>query len=172
MKLFIEEPEREFYVRELARKLEKSPTTISKYLKDYVKKDILTSENKFNHLLFKANSQSTEFKQIKQSYNLEILKESGIIEYLSKEFNNPEAIVLFGSFAKAENIKNSDIDLLILTSLKKEINLEKFEDKLRHKIQLFTASRKEINEMKEKSKELLNSWINGIVLQGYFEVFK
>lgn len=172
MKFFIEEPEKEFYVREIARKLEKSPTTISKYLKDYEKDGVLISEKKFNHLLFKANLQSGEFKQIKLSYNLKILKSSGIIEYLSKEFNNPEAIVLFGSFVKGENIKKSDIDLLIITSLKKELNLEKFENKLGYKVQLFTASRKEITEMKEKNKELLNSWINGITLYGYLEVFK
>src|SRR3989338_2033533 len=112
---FFKEPEREFYVRELAKLLKKSPTTISKYLKEYESKKILISKKKLNH-------------------NLNVLHESGLIEYLVEAFNHPEAIILFGSFSKAEDNKNSDIDLLIISSKKQEPNIEKFEKKLNHKI--------------------------------------
>jgi len=171
IEFFIKEPEKEFYVRQIASLLKKSPTTISKYLKDYEAKNILKSERKFNHLLFKANN-SEEFKQVKLAYNLDIIKKSGLINYILEEFNNPEAILLFGSFAKAEDIKSSDIDVLVISPLKKDINMEKFENKLGHKIQIFLHSNKEIENMKEENKELLNSWINGIVLHGFLEVFK
>ncbi len=169
---FMKEPGKEFHVRQLSKLLKKSPTTISKYLKNLEKKDILKSEKKFNHLLFRANVESKKFKKLKLNYNLELLESSGLIDYLVKEFNHPEAIVLFGSFAKAENISKSDIDLLIVSPLKKEIELNKFEKRLRNKIQLFIHSKKEIERIKEKNKELLNSWINGIVIYGYLEVFK
>jgi len=169
---FMKEPGKEFHVRQLSKLLKKSPTTISKYLKNLEKKDILKSEKKFNHLLFRANVESKKFKKLKLNYNLELLESSGLIDYLVKEFNHPEAIVLFGSFAKAENISKSDIDLLIVSPLKKEIELNKFEKRLRNKIQLFIHSKKEIERIKEKNKELLNSWINGIVIYGHWEVFK
>ncbi|MEA3414502.1 MAG: nucleotidyltransferase domain-containing protein [Nanoarchaeota archaeon] len=168
--LFIKEPEREFHVREIAKILKRSPTTISKYLKEY--KNILLSKNKLNHLIFKANTESTKFKQLKLNYNLNILHESGLVNYLSKEFNHPSAIILFGSFAKAENNSNSDIDLLLISSKKQEPNLKKFEKKIGHKIQLFIHSEKELEKLKIKNKELFNNWINGIVIQGYFEVLK
>lgn len=172
LELFIKEPEREFHVREIAKILKKSPTTISKYLKDYEKKKILSSVRKLNHLLFQANSESPNFKQLKLNYNLDLLHESGFIDYLTEEFNEPKAIVLFGSFAKAEDNKNSDIDLLIVSSKKEEVNLEKFEKKLGHKIQLFVHSEGELEKLKVKNKELFNNWINGIVVHGYFEVLK
>lgn len=172
LELFIKEPEREFHVREIAKLLRKSPTTISKYLKDYENKKILSSDKKLNHLLFKANADSNKFKQLKLSYNLKVIYDSGLIDYLSEEFNQPKAIVLFGSFAKAENNKNSDVDLLIVSSKKQEPNLEKFEKKLGHKIQLFIHSEKDLEKLKVKNKELFNNWINGIVIYGYLEVLK
>ncbi len=172
LEIFLEEPEKEFYIRELSRKLKKSPTTISKYLKELEKEGILKSKEKFNHLLFKANIEKEEFRQLKINYNLKKISESGFVNFLIREFNEPKAIVLFGSFAKGENIKASDIDLLVITSLKKEINIEKFEHKFGHKIQLFLFSDGELEKMKEKNKELLNSFINGIKLHGFMEIFK
>ncbi len=172
LEFFIKEPEREFHVRQLSKLLKKSPTTISKYLKELEKKRILKSEKKLNHLLFKANNDNKKFKQLKLDYNLNVLQDSGIINYLIEKFNYPEAIVLFGSFAKAENISKSDIDLLILSPLKKEVKLERFEKKLGHKIHIFVHSKKDIEKMKIKNKELLNNLINGIVIYGFFEVFK
>ena len=172
IEIFLREPEKEFYVRELARRLKKSPTTISRYLKEFEKKGILKSESKFNHLLFKAKTEREDFKQLKVNHNLKKINESGIIDFLVGEFNEPKAVVLFGSFSKGENIKTSDIDLLIVTPLKKEVNIEKFEDKLGHQVQLFLFSDKELEKMKEKNKGLLNSFINGITLQGFIEVFK
>lgn len=169
---FIREPERKFHIRQLAKLTKKSPTTISKYLKEYEKKRVLISERKLNHLLFKANNESEEFKQLKLSYNLNLLKNSGLVDFLIKEFNNPEAIVLFGSFAKAENTPTSDIDVVVISPLKKEINIKKFEKKLKHKIQLFITSRSKMERMKKRNKELLNNWINGLTLYGIMEVFR
>jgi len=168
--LFIKEPEREFHVREIARTLHKSPTTVSKYLKQYEKNKLLKSERKLNHLIFKASG-SEEFKQIKLEHNLRIIRDSGLIDFLIQEYS-PEAIILFGSFAKAENTSKSDIDLLIVSSKKKNPELSRFENKLNHNIQAFTHSRDEIKKMSKSNKELLNNWINGIKIYGFFEVFK
>jgi len=172
LKVFLENPEKEFHVRYLSKLLKKSPTTISKYLKKFEKEKILKSEKKLNHLLFKANTQNQIFKQLKSNYNLNLLKNSGLIDYLVKKFNYPEAIILFGSFAKGENFPKSDIDLLVISPSKKDINLTKFEKKIGHKIQMFIRSKKETETMRTKNKELLNSIINGIVVYGFWELFK
>src|SRR3989344_1774052 len=127
--LFIKEPQREFHVREVANILKKSPTTISKYLKKLEHETIVNSARKLGHLLFKANTASIYFKLLKLNHNVKALFASGLIDCLLEEFNNPETIVLFGSFAKAEDNKNSDIDLLIVSPKKQEMNLEKFEKK-------------------------------------------
>lgn len=172
LSLFLENPGKEMHIREIARKLKKSPTTISKVLRKYEKAGFLLSEEKMNHILFKANNESRKFKLEKLHYNLDKLVNSGIIEYLEKELNHPEAIGLFGSYAKAENMKNSDIDLFIVTPVKKEINLRVYEKKLNHEIHLMLISRKNIEEMKEKNPQLLNNMINGLMLEGNWEVFR
>lgn len=172
LKFFIRETQREFHVRQIAKLTNKSPTTISKHLKELARKKILKSEMKLNHLLFRANVKNIKFKQLKLNYNLNILQDSGIIDYLVKEFNHPEAIILFGSFSKAEDIPSSDIDLLIIGPSKKEVKIEKFEKILGHKIQIFVYSKKDIEKMKEKNKELLNNWINGVIVYGFWEVFR
>ena len=170
MEYFIKEPEREFHIRELAKITGLSPTTVSKHLSEFEKKGLLVSKRKLNHRFFKANTEGRAFKNQKLFYNVQKLEESGLIDFLDDEFNHPESIVLFGSFRKAENIPASDIDILIITPAKKELNLEKFERKLGHKIQLFAHSKAEIEKMKQKNKELVNNWLNGIVLRGYWEV--
>lgn len=166
---FFEEPEREFYVRELAKFLKKSPTTISKYLNILKKEQLLISSRKFNHLLFKADI-NRKFKDLKLNYNFGLIRDSGLLDYLRNKFNYPEAIVLFGSFAKAENVKKSDIDILIVSPVKKKLDLKSFEKKLGYEIQIFIYSGKELTSL--KNKELLNNFINGIVLEGYMEVVK
>lgn len=172
LELFFENPEKEYYVREISNIFKISPTTVSKYLKDFEKKGLLIMEKKFNHLIFKSNTEGILFKRYKVNNNMIKLFNSGVIDYLEKEYNYPEAIILFGSFSKGENIKISDIDILIITSVKKEINLEKFEEKLNHKIQIHNYSIKDLENMKLKNRELLNNFINGIVLRGYWELYK
>jgi len=163
---FFDEPEKEFYVRELAKSLKKSPTTISKYLNTLEKEGLLVSSSKFGHLFFKANA-SKKFYDFKVHYNIKKIRDSGIVEYLNEKFD-PMAIVLFGSFAKGKNIKRSDIDFLVISPSKNEIDIKKYENKLRHEIQVFVHSKDSLKKMKNKG--LLNNFINGIVLEGHMEV--
>ena len=168
---FIKNPETDFYVREIAKKVKKSPTTVSRYLKRYEKEGLLSSQRKFHHLLFRANSENVLFKDLKLHYNLRCLRKSGLITYLIKQYKHPEAIVLFGSYQKAENVSLSDIDLLVISSLKKDVDLKKFEKKLGSKIQLLVRSNVELKAMRIKNKHLLNNLLNGFVVEGYWEVF-
>lgn len=172
LEYFIREPEREFHVRELAKLMKKSPTTTSKHLSKLKKGGLLNSRKRLNHSLFKANAENPLFRTEKLAYNLRRMAESGLISHLVEEYNNPEAIILFGSFAKAEDIPKSDIDLLVVTPIRKELNLQKFEKYLGHKIHLFAHSKADIEKMKSKNKELLNSLANGIVIEGLWEMFR
>ena len=90
---------------------------------------------------------------------------------MKKKYSS-EAIGLFGSFAKAENDPRSDIDIFVVSPLDKRVDLKEFEKILGLPIQLFVFSRKQIAEMRTKNKQLLNNLVNGIVLKGYFQVFR
>ena len=89
------------------------------------------------------------------------LEESGLIEFLWQELC-PEAIILYGSYAKGESINSSDIDLFIIGKEKK-IKISEYEKKLGKEVHLM------FNDAKKIPKELKNNLINGIVLRGYFK---
>lgn len=169
---FIKNPEKEFHLRELSRMLKKSPATISKKLKQPLNQKIIIMKKLSNHNYFRANTENRQYKQLKLLYNFQKINKSNLIKILEEKFNYPEAIILFGSWQKAENNENSDMDILIITPTKREINLEKIEKKINTKIQIFQHSKKEIENMKSKNKHLLNNMINGTTIYGFWEVFK
>jgi len=171
MSVFLDNPHKDFHVREIARLVNKSPTTASSELNKLRKKGLLSAKKERNHLLYQAIPQNKNYQHLKLFHNIKSIRDSGLIEYLIEFYNHPSAIIIFGSFRKAENIPSSDIDLFILSSKKEEPKLEKFEKELKHKIQLFTFSPKKLHELRKNNPHLLNNVINGIVLEGFIEVF-
>jgi len=171
MENFFKEPNRWFHVRELSRILKINPSTTSKYLDKLRKEGFLDGKNERNYLLFKANTESYRYKDAKIYFNIKSIKESGLINYIEKELHFPEIIILFGSYAKGEDNINSDIDLFVISDIKKELKLEKFEKKTNRKIEILIKNKKEFSDMKKNNKNLTNSILNGIILKGYLEVF-
>lgn len=161
LKPFFEDITREYGVREYARANKISPPTSSKLLKELQKESLLKSRHERRNLLFKANQESTIFKDLMILYNKRRIEESGLLDYLEKKFNYP-TIVLLGSFAKAENIPESDIDLCIIAMDKKEADIKKFEEILKHTIHMIVFSSLE----DIKNRNLLENVLNGIVLRG------
>jgi predicted nucleotidyltransferase len=72
---------------------------------------------------------------------------------------------LFGSLRKGDSVKDSDIDIFIESSVKKNIELKKFEKKLNHNIQLFIE-----NKINDLPNHLFNNVVNGIKLYGSFKI--
>ncbi len=93
------------------------------------------------------------------------IHESGLIDFLADE-HMPDAMVLFGSCARGEDIETSDVDLLVVAK-EKEVDLKKFESALKRKISLHFEE-----NVSQIPKELLNNIINGIVVYGYLTVFQ
>ena len=159
LKLFFEEPNRHFGVREIAKLIKIPKTSVSRYLKELIKKGLIKKEKEG----YAGNEVNPIFKSCKKIYFLEEVYSSGIIEFMQESLY-PKCIVLFGSFAKGEYIKSSDIDLFV-QSKEKNIDLSKFESKLKHKISLFFEERFE-----KLSDELFNNIINGTKLGGYIKL--
>ena len=153
-------------VREIERILKLPLPSVIRYCKELEKEKILAIV-KTGNVTFYTASKSEKYLLEKRFFNIKLLHESGLIEYLRQELSNP-AIVLFGSFAKGEDAEKSDIDVYLETPSKKTITLEKFERILKRKIQIFRQ--KKIDEI--SNHHLANSIINGITLNKYVEVFK
>jgi len=169
---FTGNPEKEFHIRKLAKMEKTSPSTVSKYLKYLEKQGILKVRKLSNHLFYQANEGSDGFRRLKRRMVREAIEQSGILESLQREFNEPEAMILFGSAAKGEDRPQSDIDIALITATKKDIALSVLEKKLGRKLHLFQFSRKDIDDMKAGNRELLNTLVNGDILSGYWELFR
>ena len=133
LKLFFEEPNREFNVREVARILKISPPTVSTRLKGFAKEGVLKFRKERMLDLYKANLDDENYIDLKVFYLVYRLKVSGLIDYLNEAYLKP-VIVLFGSGADGLDTEMSDVDLLIVSEKTKVVDCKKFEKKLKRKI--------------------------------------
>ena len=163
MNLFFEEPVRNFHLREISRLTKIAVTSVRNYLNELVKESLIKIDNKTIYPSYIANSENRMFNIYKQQTMLIKLFKSELIDHLEDELL-PTCIVLFGSVKKGEYDKESDIDIFVQCD-RKELNLNKFEGKLNHNINLLFNS-----NPSKLSKELFNNIANGIVLSGYLKV--
>ena len=162
LKLFFEEPTREFNVREVARILKISPATASKELKKFVKKNFLKNRKERVFDLYMADLEKDPYKDLKIYYNIRKFKDSNFLDALNKFYLRP-AIILFGSCASGTDTETSDMDILIMSEKTKESPETKtYEKKINRKLQLFVV--REIKDL--KNKHLINNILNGIKIQG------
>lgn len=169
LKPFFECPSKGYTIRGIAKITKINHTTVRKYLIYYVKAGLLTKKQTIPYITFTADANSKKYINLKLYYNLELIRESGLIEKIEKAYNYPP-IVLFGSFSRAENDENSDVDICIISDIKKGTDLSEPEKKMSKKISIHQFTKKKWKEAKEKNKELVNNIANGITLSGQLEV--
>jgi len=167
---FFEYPNKEFYARELSRIIKINHTTVRQYLKKLVKEEILSLVKEGLYPSYKLLL-SKKTINLKLFYNLEKIRKSHLIEDLEKKYDFP-VIVLFGSYAKAIDDSKSDIDICLITNIKKTIKLEKYEKKFNRTISLHKFTKKEWQNSIMKNKELVNNICNGLVVSGELRVIK
>ena len=134
-----------------------------------IKKDILSLKKIGKFYFYSSNTTNEKYKELKRQYNQERLLNSGLITHLKNILNLP-TIILFGSFEKGEDNKNSDIDLCIITESKKEINTDKYGKILKRKIQLHIFNGKEFKNLRLKNKGLFDNILNGYKIYGFLEI--
>jgi len=156
LEMLYDYPTKRFHMREIARKINVSATAVSKAVKILEKESLLTFKRGFISEI-QANINDI-FKNKKKINNLKGIYESKLLDYLKEKFPLT-TIVLFGSYSKGEDIERSDIDI-VLFAKEKSLELNHFEKKLNRKINI------EFIDFKKATKELKESIINGIVLEG------
>ncbi|MBN1377093.1 nucleotidyltransferase domain-containing protein [Candidatus Woesearchaeota archaeon] len=159
LEFFFDNPTTEFYIREICRKTNISIPSVISGVKKLKKNNILTVKKTKAIKLVKANIENKKFIELKRINNLLKLQDSGFLDFLKNNFN--ETIVLFGSYSKGEDTERSDIDIAIINSEYKNLDLTKFEKKLNRNINLHFV------EYKTMKEDFYNSLCNGIVLNGY-----
>jgi len=110
------------------------------------------------------NRDNYKIMQFKRVDNLKQIYESGLNDFLEKEFAGA-VIILFGSYSRGEDTEKSDIDIAIIGRKDKIVELTNYEKCLERKINLnFYDSLKKIH------KHLKENLCNGIALAGGVEI--
>jgi len=165
MKLFFDNPDKKFYIREIARQTGLSAPGVLKILKKLKEETLLTSE-KENIVENVKASRNERFFLLKKAYNLLSLFDSGLIDRLKDRYEEPEAIVVFGSYSKGEDASESDIDIAVVTKKEVQMDLKEFESYLRRKISIYEI------QVGSSEKEFLNNLANGTVVYGFLRVLQ
>lgn len=151
-----------FTERALAKQIKVSPTAVSNSLPLLEKEGLIkvTKDKESGRLSISLNKENTKTFFFKRVENLRAIYESGLSEYLSEKFQG-SAIVLFGSYSFGEDSADSDIDIAVVRSKGKEVDIEKFEKLLERRISLNFY-----DDLNKINKNLRENIFNGIVLSG------
>ena len=172
MAVLFRHPEKEFSLSDLAKEACVAKANIGVILSEFSDTGLITIEKLSKIWRIRANLSSQFYRSSKIVYNLNFACNSGIVEYLVDRFNNPKALILFGSFRKGEDLSGSDIDIAIESYEAKGYEtlalneISGFEKIIGRKIQIHLFTRKDVDV------GVFNNIANGIVLWGFMEVRK
>lgn len=164
LELFFERPTSEFQLRQISRLVRIAPPSTKRYLQELEREGFVKKLVKNLYPVYRAERDSLLFKNLK--------KWSLVVELVSNGFSDcvvdacgPDAVVLFGSASRGEDVESSDVDVAVFAQ-EVVLDLEKFERRIGRKISfLFVPSFGDLSD------ELKNNIINGVILYGYVEVF-
>lgn len=163
--VFFDDPVRDFQLREISRIIKLHHKSVLIYIKKLLKSELIRINTKTLYKSYNANTENPMFQKYKKAINQIKIYESGLVDYLYDNLM-PNAIIMFGGYAKGTDTKNSDIDLFV-EAKEEKIGLINFEQMLGRKIHLVFE-----RDIKDLSKELKNNIINGVVLNGNLRLFK
>ena len=151
-----------FTGRSIAQKLNVSPTAVLKSIKGLEKGNLIKvrKDKESKRLSIELNKDNLHVFHLKRIENLKLIYESGMLEYLSENLPGT-TIILFGSYSFGEDNVDSDIDIAIIGSAEKDMNIARFEKFLERKISLNFYK-----DFAEIHKNLKENIFNGIILHG------
>ena len=162
---FFREPTKQHYLLGISRRLALAHTSVKRHLVTLLKLGIIKKSverrNTRTFPLYTANLDSKEYRHYKRLANLDSLKE--LIIFLADTLQ-PQAIVLFGSYERGEDIESSDIDLYLQCGERKLPDMTRFEKLLERTIQLHLKK-----DLGKYPQELQENIINGVTLFGFLE---
>jgi len=144
LRLFYSNPDREYFMQEIGRILNKKPGVFQRTLYDMEREGILASVYRANARYFRANKDYPLYEEYK-SIIFKTVGITGSLREILEKARRIDFAFLYGSFAKGQENYLSDIDLVIIGSPDEmEIirDFEKLEKNLSREInyRLFTST--------------------------------
>lgn len=166
LNIFFNNPDQEYYFRELAKILDKEPAYYQRQLNNLVDLGILQDQRKGNMRFFKLNKEYYLFSELKSIISKTIGLEFQI-NLLVDKLSGIEAAFIFGSMASHQENTNSDIDLLLIGQTNQCLlvkELSKLENKLSREINYHLISRLEIiKKIKNRDSFFINIFASPLI---------
>lgn len=195
LKVFFEQPDKELYVMEIKKRIGLSYDRVYQYLKDLENEGILTSELKGKLRFYRANLKNKMTLKLFETFevqkredvfekdaDMKALLERFVEDVLKQLKDKVLIIILFGSVARGKYDKDSDVDILIVTSnlsniksIKGIINkaAREYSSIYGRDIVPITITLKEFSEgLKTKRDFFQELWIDRIALYGESRFFE
>jgi|SRR3989304_4528559 len=158
---FLEDPMREYHEREVVRRTGVSKGSAGKILKLLASLDFLTREEKGRMAIYKLNLKEPTVRQFKILVNIFALK-----NLLDKLRQFSRKVVFFGSCSQGTDAKESDIDLLIITTEKEWVRkiTSEFNQENERKVAPVVVSMNEYVLLRKEDRPLYENIERGVVL--------
>jgi len=168
--VFFNESLRRWHFEVLLKELGISRERLNYFLKKLVKERMIRRiKPKGKMPYYIANRESARFRLEKRLFGIKSLTNSGLLDHISSDDKIKTAII-FGSFARGDWSKSSDIDLFLYGDMK-YFEKGKFESILKRDIQLFGYNRS--NKLREElDPKLIPNIIKGFNIKGSLEPFE
>ena len=165
LSVFYRNNNKKIHLRQLSRETKMYGQSITRYLKELEKNNILHSEREANLKQYKLRNNKSVYSiltmfDIERFEKLPDIRKNAIDNYIRKLDETPIFIVIFGSTAKETYTQNADIDLLLITNNKVNAKeAEKEADAINAvKISTFQITYKDfIKELKLKEDNVIQS---------------
>ena len=163
LRIFFTNPEQSFYMQEIGRALGKKPGVFQRSLNNFVEEGILESERRANARYFWVNKDYHLYQELKSI----VFKTSGVgpsIADILTKIKGVSFAFIYGSYAKGNEHKTSDIDIMIIGNINEAIfisKLDQLEKQIKREINynLYNLQRFK-SDLKEKNPFLMEIMAN------------
>ncbi|MBU3904945.1 MAG: nucleotidyltransferase domain-containing protein [Nanoarchaeota archaeon] len=116
LELFLFYSEKNFYLREIARLTNENTNSIRRELNNLIDLGLLTKQKKGNIILYEINKKSPLYEPLKIMF----MRTESLGKHLKEllKTKNIKYALIYGSFASGKETEKSDIDLLIIGTIK------------------------------------------------------
>ena len=136
---FLANPTTPFHIKQLARILKVSPASVSSAVKSFETQELLVKEEKGLAHIYTLNADNPFITPLKKAYGIAFVRSSKPEDEFLETDSGIISLAIYGSYADGSFDEKSDIDILIVSSLKKEKFAEparNLEDKLHKEVNI------------------------------------
>lgn len=161
--LFFDNPTKEWHFEEIVKEGKIARSKADGWLKRFIREGLIRKIKKKGKMpYYISRYDSSEYKNKKKVFALDRLYKSGLLNHLDS-LQKADTVILFGSYARSDWHKDSDIDIFIYGD-PEGLKIASYELKLHKDIELFICESKK--ELKKLGMGLIKNIIKGSIIKG------